>query len=146
MTIFEVDLQEVEDALSAVKKSVASYEEYIQETDRIQDSQSSVKWDTKWGPKSGPKFVSSTFRDCVAQTHQAVDRWSQDMDMVISWIRQAQEALQGASEEEAVAINARLVEEWRRQTIASSSSEPEETGPCLGLEASVPGNIDNSND
>jgi len=141
MTDFEIDLQAVKDALSAVKESVASCEESIQEADRIQDSQSDVKWDTKWGPKSGVRSASSEYRDFLAQTHQAVDRWSRDLDMVISWLRQAQEALQGASEEEAVAINARLVEEWSRQSTLSFSSEPEETGPGLGLEASVPGTI-----
>jgi len=132
----EFDPQQLTDALSTLKRSLASCEDTGDNTDWMQGDQTG----TKWGGEPGSTSFSSSYRTFLTQVHKAVDQWSKDTDTVVSRLRQAHEALRNASEEEAAAINALLVEEWNQQSTPAPS--PANSGPGLGFGVPQPGATD----
>jgi len=128
MPDLEIDYQQVEEALSALRRVTSISDDSTDKASWMNGDQTG----TKWGRDESPTSFSSTYREFLTKLRTKLDQWSNDVSNVKTRTQQAQEALRTASEKETAAVNALLVEEWNQQSIPASTSGTA-PGPGLGF-------------
>lgn len=103
-----ISYEGVQESLYQLRKYLEPCVESMHDAKWMEGDQTSAKWGTE--PAAGN--FSNRYRNFLARLLEQIDRWQEDLTMLMKRVNQAQEQLDGASAAEAATINQLLVDEW----------------------------------